>query len=200
MPDSRLPDRRSIRWRGYDYSSAGIYFVTICAFERREIFGSISSGVLVPSLESRIVSEQWFDLPNHHVGLELDAFVVMPNHVHGLLILNSPKSKAIEKSANGDGEVGAGLRPARRNSSVSAIIRAFKTFSASKMNSQRGTKGQPVWQRNYFERVVRDGKELQKVQAYIGENPARWEFDHENPEALKPERFELWDGNDGTIA
>jgi REP element-mobilizing transposase RayT len=193
MPDSTLPDRRSIRWCGYDYSSAGIYFVTTCAFERREIFGSISSGVLVPTVASRIVSEQWFDLPNHHVGLDLDAFVVMPNHVHGVLILNPPKSKAIEESASGDGEVGAGLRPARRNSSVSEIIRAFKTFSALKINSQRGTTGHSVWQRNCFERVVRDGKELQKIERYIAENPARWEFDHENPVAVKPERSEFWE-------
>jgi REP-associated tyrosine transposase len=194
MQDSQLPDRRSTRWRGYDYSSRGIYFVTICAFKRRAIFGSISSGALVPSLAGRIASEIWFDLPNHHVGLELDAFVVMPNHVHGILLLCSPKSAgAIQKAEGGDAVVGAGLRPARRGANLSEIIRAFKTFSALKINSVRGTKGQEVWQRSYFERVVRDGKEMEKVQRYIGENPMRWEFDRENPVAVKPEKLEIWE-------
>ena len=193
MRDSRLPDRQSIRWRGYDYSSAGIYFVTVCAFERRAIFGSISSGAVIPSLSGRIVSEHWFDLPNHYVGLQLDAFVVMPNHIHGILLLNSPKSNVIEKTASRDAVVGAGPRPARRPSRLPDIIGEFKRFSALKINSARGITGRPVWQRNYFERVVRDGKEMEKVQRYIGENPVRWEFDRENPEAAKPERLELWE-------
>jgi len=189
MQDSQLPDRRSIRWRGYDYSSRGIYFVTICAFERRAIFGSISSGVLVPSLAGRTASEVWFDLPNHHAGLNLDAFVVMPNHIHGILLLCSPATDVVEKTECKDAVVGAGLRPARRDANLSEIIRAFKTFSALKINSILGTKGQAVWQRNYFERVVRDGKEMEKVQRYIGENPMRWEFDRENPEAVAPEKM-----------
>jgi putative transposase len=193
MQDSQLPNRKSIRWRGYDYSSAGIYFVTICAFERRSIFGSISSGVINPSLIGRIVSEHWFDLPKHFVGLELDAFVVMPNHIHGILLLNSLKSSVIEKPASGDAVVGAGPRPARRRPKLPDIIGEFKRFSALKINSTRGITGQPVWQRNYFERVVRDGKEMEKVQRYIGENPMRWEFDRENPEAVKPERLEIWE-------
>jgi REP element-mobilizing transposase RayT len=193
MQNSQLPDRRSIRWRGYDYWSRGIYFVTICAFERRTIFGSISSGVLIPSQAGRIVSEHWFDLPSHHVGLELDAFVVMPNHIHGILILNSLKINSLANPSGGNTGVGAGLRPARRNSGVPGIIRAFKTFSALKINSVRGATGNPVWQRNYFERVVRDGKEMEKVQRYVLENPARWEFDRENPDVKKPEILHLWE-------
>ena len=157
------------------------------------IFGSISSGSLISSAAGRIVSECWFDLPNHHVGLELDAFVVMPNHIHGILLLCSPKTDVIQKTADREPVVGAGLRPARRNPSVPEIIRAVKTFSALEINSIRGTKGQPVWQRNYFERVVRDGKEMEKIQRYIFENPMRWEFDRENPEAAKPERLEIWE-------
>jgi hypothetical protein len=112
MLDSQLPDRRSIRWRGYDYSPAGIYFVTICTFERRLIFGSISLGGLVPSFAGRTVLEYWLDLPNHHAGLELDAFVVMPNHFHGILILNSPTANVRAKSGNGDGVVGGFCDPA----------------------------------------------------------------------------------------
>jgi putative transposase len=193
MPDSQLPDRRSIRWRGYDYSSAGIYFVTICAFERRAIFGSISSGIVAPSLFGRIVSEHWFDLSNHYAGLELGEFVLMPNHVHGILLLNSPKTSVNQKIVGADNVVGAGPRPARRRVGVPYIVGEFKRFSALKINSARGVTGQPVWQRNYFERVVRGGKEMKKVQRYILENPARWEFDHENPEVVKPERFELWE-------
>ena len=191
--ESRLRTRKEIRWRGYDYSSRGIYFVTICAFERRAIFGEISSDGFIPSALGRIVSEYWFDLRKHHIGLELDAFVVMPNHIHGILILNSLKTNVIEKSEGNDVAVGAGLRPARRNPSVSGIIRAFKTFSALKINSARGTTGRPVWQRNYFERVVRNGKEMENVQRYIFENPARWEFDRENPEAVEREKLELWE-------
>jgi REP element-mobilizing transposase RayT len=193
MHDSQLPVRRSIRWRGYDYSLRGIYFVTICAFDRRSIFGSISSGVLDRSVAGRIVSEVWFELPNHHAGLELDAFAVMPNHIHGIMLLCSPKTHVIQKTVGRDAAVGAGLRPARRDANLSEIIRAFKTFSALKINARRGTKGQAVWQRNYFERVVRDGKEMEKIQRYIAENPARWEFDRENPKAGAQKDLDVWD-------
>ena len=128
MKDSRLPNRRSIRWRGYDYSSRGIYFVTICAFERRTIFGSICSGALVPSLAGRIASEIWFDLPNRHVGLNLDAFVVMPNHVHGILLLCSPKPDSTRKTAGPETVVGAGLRPAPTTQTCRKLFGRSKHF------------------------------------------------------------------------
>jgi REP element-mobilizing transposase RayT len=110
----RHPPRFSLRIKDFDCSQSRAYFVTICAHERLPIFGEIRGGKLAASHSAILVSECWFELPYHYARLELGAFVVMPNHVHGLIALHDP--------------VGAGLRPARRSDSVSEIVRAFKSF------------------------------------------------------------------------
>jgi putative transposase len=151
--------------KGFDYGQNGMYFVTICAWNRETLFGQIVDGDMDLSTSGEIVQAVWADLPNHHIGLELDAFVIMPNHVHAILAL-----------------VGAGLRPALPNApTIPKIIGAFKTFSARRVNQARDVVGVPVWQRNYFERVIRSDRKLDDTRAYILENPLRWHLDEENP-------------------
>ena len=185
--DPERHHRRSIRLPGYDYTAPGAYFVTLCVQDGVCALGEIVEGQMMPSEESRIVEACWADLPNHYPHVRLDAFVVMPNHVHGIIVLV------------GEGTVGAGLKPAPTSPYPDAtkpvptapngpprhglpeIVRALKTFSARRINALRGSPGQPFWQRNYYEHVIRNERELRAIREYIVHNPLRWELDREHP-------------------
>lgn len=163
--------RRSIRLKGYDYKQPGAYFVTICAQDRECLFGDIVEGTLRLNDAGHMVQTTWDGLPTHYPGVGIDAFVVMPNHAHGIIVLNNDF-------------VGAGLKPARtpmKRHGLPEIVRAFKTFSSRHINQWRGTPGVPVWQRNYYEHVIRKESELDRVREYISANPARWDEDVNNP-------------------
>ena len=161
----------------YDYSQPGAYFITIRAADRRCIFGDIVDGEIRLNKNGSIVAEQWAGLPSHYLNTILDEFVIMPNHVHGIICLTnrSPTS------------VGAGFQPAsfshptKPRHGLPEIIRGFKTFSALGINRLQGTSGQPVWQRNYYEHVVRGEDDLDRIRRYNVENPLTWADDPENP-------------------
>ena len=163
--------RRSIRLRGYDYEQAGAYFTTICIHDRRSMFGEVEHEQMRLNPYGHIVTECWCDLVKHYPNVELDAFVVMPNHVHGIIVLTD------------DDNVGAGLKPAPTGRhGLPEIVRAFKTFSARRINQMRNTPGVPVWQRNYYEHVIRNEEDLEDIRQYIVGNPAQWPEDVENPD------------------
>ena len=120
----------------------------------------------------------WHDLVNHYPRVELDVFVVMPNHVHGIIVLTD-----VDRPT----DVGAGFKPAltparSRPYGLPEIVRAFKTFSSRRINEAKSTPGEPVWQRNYYERVIRDEAELDHARRYIVGNPTNWPRDAENPD------------------
>ena len=168
--------RRSIRLRGYDYSSPGAYFITICAHGHESLFGTVTDGRLILNGYGKIVRECWYDLPRHYPHVTIDAFVVMPNHVHGVIVL----------LAEAIGAVGAGLKPApttteRRRQALPEVVRGFKTFSARRINTLRDAAGTSVWQRNYYEHIVRDDKDLERIRIYIADNPRHWEEDECHP-------------------
>lgn len=125
--------RRSIRLKGYDYSAAGAYFITVCAHQRECLFGKVRENESHLNAFGRIVEQTWHDLPNHNPHIGLDAFVVMPNYIHGIIFIR-------EKEAT--------ETPATRRVGLPEIIRQLKTFSAKRINALRGTAGAPVWQRN----------------------------------------------------
>ncbi len=167
--DPAIHHRRSIRLRGYDYSQAGAYFITICTHNRECLFGAVGAGSK-PALSSikpaqspdsmvlneygEIVKDTWEDLINHVDGIELDAFGIMPNHVHGVIVF-----------------IGAGKH------TLSEIVRQLKTFSARRINRKRGSQGLPVWQRNYYEHIIRNEDDLARIREYIANNPANWQSD-----------------------
>ncbi len=165
--------RRSIRLPGFDYSQAGVCFVTICAFERRCLFGRMRDDAVDLSAIGRIVQACWLKLPQRFAHAELDAYVVMPNHLHGILLLQrTPRREA--------GHAEAFQKPVA--GSLPTIIRSFKAEVSVQVKQAGVQPSHPVWQRNYFERVLRNGKEYSAAARYILENPARWRFDHENAE------------------
>ena len=166
--NKEIHHRRTIRLKGYDYSQPGAYLVTICVWQRECLFGDVIDEEMVLSEYGRIVEECWYELPEHYPYLELDAFVIMPNHVHIVIMIT--------------GTVGAGLKPAlTKRHGIPEIIRALKTFSARSINIIRNTQGRPVWQRNYYEHVIRNKSELFKIRQYIQNNPLSWFLDEENP-------------------
>ncbi len=143
--------RRSIRLPEYDYREPGAYFITAVAHGRAALFGEIAGGETRLNEFGKIVEEAWTDLPKHYLGIQCDQFVVMPNHVHGIIVL-------------GEAIVGAGFKPApTRRHALPEIVRALKTFSARRINNLRHTPGAPVWQRNYYEHVIRNDGELLRV-------------------------------------
>jgi putative transposase len=154
-----LHHRRSIRLKGYDYSTAGAYFITICTHNREQLFGDIVDRTMVLNELGNITQLHWHKLARHHANLIVDRSVVMPNHLHGITILDS----SIEDSK-----------------SISEIIGSFKTFSAREINKIRKLKGVPVWQRNYYERIIRTETELDYVRQYIVNNPINWQTDINN--------------------
>jgi len=147
--------------------------VTIVTQNRECLFGDVVDGKMMLNEAGRIVVWTWNDLPNHVVDIELDAFVVMPNHVHGIIIIHNNR-------------VGAGSEPApKKRHALQEIIRQFKTFSGKRINQRRGTPGIPVWQRNYWEHIIRNGNDLNRIREYIDNNPLKLESDRENPNDIE---------------
>ncbi|MBI4281870.1 MAG: transposase [Chloroflexi bacterium] len=161
--------RKALRLPGYDYSQPGAYYVTVVTNQRQCLFGDVLCGEMRLNPCGQTVMECWDDLVHHYPCVRKDEFVVMPNHVHGILVLND--------------DVGAGFKPAPtdRRHGLPEIVRGFKTFSARRINVLRNNPGTPVWQRNYFEHVIRNEAELAGIREYIQNNPAQWETDAENP-------------------
>lgn len=173
--------RRSIRLRDYDYRSDGAYFVTLCTFQRECLFGEVVGEEMQLNEVGRIVQTAWFDLPNHYTKVMLDQSIIMPNHFHGVIILTDANNV-------GAGLVRTGLKPAPttpehygNRQGLSEIVRAFKTFSARRINQLRENAGYPVWQRNYYERIIRNETDLANIRCYIAGNPMKWDMDENNP-------------------
>jgi len=157
LPD-QSPRRHSLRLKGYDYSQAGAYFITVCTHGRALLFGHVLEADVRLNDIGAIVSQSWANLPNHYPDIELDSFIVMPNHVHGIVMLSD--------------------EPGRRHG-IPEIVRGFKTFSARSANEHRRITAS-VWQRGYYEHVIRDERSLNRIREYITNNPARWADDPDN--------------------
>jgi putative transposase len=166
--------RRSARLRHFDYSQAAAYFVTVVTYERTCLFGNILNGEVWLSDAGRLVQLVWYDLPKHYPRVKCDAFVIMPNHIHCIIILTDV---VVVRGGN----VEAGFKPAPTGHGLSEIVRAFKTFSARRINETRSMPGVSIWQRNYFEHVVRMKPRLSRIREYVVNNPLQWELDIENP-------------------
>ena len=154
--DPKFPQRRSIRMAGYDYGQTGWYFITVCTDARARLFGEIVDAAMQPNASGTVVNTCWLALAEKNSFIELDAYVLMPNHVHGILHLTQS------------------TKPLGR------IVGAFKTMSTARINSLRNTPGEPVWQRNFYEHVIRNEKSLSRIREYIHNNPIRWDSDPEN--------------------
>ncbi|MBL7994462.1 transposase [bacterium] len=172
--------RRSIRIKGYDYSRPGAYFITICTQHRNRVFGQIMDGNMVLNELGRIVEYTWNDLVNHIDHIKLDSFVVMPNHVHGIIVIINDIVGAVPVVGAGSESAPTKPAPTRKRYGLTEIVRQFKTFSSRRINQIRKIPGIPVWQRNYYEHIIRNDNAIHRIREYIAHNPRNWENDKQN--------------------
>jgi putative transposase len=175
--------RRSIRLQNYDYALAGAYFMTMVTQDRKCLFGEIVEGEMRLNELGRTAQNEWEKSAQIRKEVELDAFVVMPNHVHAVIMITDGTGRATGRSPLQTG-------PSRR--SLGALVGGFKSVVTRSINELRGSPGRPVWQRNFFEHVIRNEDSLNRIRQYILDNPTRWKFDRENPAAVKPEPEYTW--------
>jgi REP element-mobilizing transposase RayT len=159
-----LTSRRSIRLKTHNYQSPGPYFLTLCSFQRKCLFGSILSGTVHLNSTGLVIQEEWQRILEVRPEVVLDAFVIMPNHFHAIVILGQSAPSCLEST----------LVTARPPKSLGSLVAGFKSACTVRVNIAANTPGRPLWQKNYYERVIRSEDELQRVRKYIGENPARW--------------------------
>jgi putative transposase len=192
--DSKDHHRRSIRLRDYDYARPGGHFVTIVTQGRKCLFGEIVEAEMQLNDVGRMVEAVLNNFPKHYSRVECEAFVVMPNHVHAVIVLVGAGPRA-RPAPTGQPQ---GVAPTIKTSlSLPDVVHRFKTLTTKqyidgvKQYGWRHFVG-GLWQRNYFEHVIRDEASLNRIRQYILDNPARWEFDRENPDATKPEPEYQW--------
>jgi REP element-mobilizing transposase RayT len=185
-------NRRSIRLQGYDYSQAGAYFITVCTQNRECLFGDIVDGEMRLNEAGRTVADEWLKTAEIRVEIELDEWVVMPNHFHGILVIThdggetdcrgdrrvAPMNGTTISGEQGDRRV-APTGPQPR--SVGAVMAGFKSAATKRINELRQTPGTKLWQRNYWEHIIRNEPELKRIREYIHNNPAQWELDQLHP-------------------
>lgn len=159
---------KNIRLKNFDYSQPGAYFITVCSFQRQNVFGNINSAEMSLNQYGEIVKSAWSQLPQHFPLMVCDSFVAMPNHIHCIIVLN--------------GLMNAAQSTQTKTPELYNIVRCLKIFSTREINALRNTPGATVWQRNYYERVIRNEDELNRIRTYIISNPMLWMHDKENPD------------------
>ena len=170
-PTTNMPSgRTSPRIPNYDYATPGIYFVTVCATAGHLRFGSVNNGEIRLNETGKVVAQCWEDIPAHFKTVELGSYVVMPNHLHGLITLTDALDGSSQDSA----------RP-----SLNTVIGSFKSAATRRVNVIRNTPGAKLWQRTYYDHAIRTESGLERIREYIASNPARWELDDENPAKVR---------------
>lgn len=164
--------RRSIRLRDYNYTQTGAYFVTVCTYQRECLLGEIVDGEMQLNGYGNVTKTCWEWLSQQYLYVELDEWVVMPNHLHGILVINEDRGKGGSRTAP---TVLSKRKPLGR------LIGAFKTISNKQINEFCGRKGESVWQRNYYEHIIRNEEELNRIREYIITNALKWAEDENNP-------------------
>ncbi|MDD4294154.1 MAG: transposase [Candidatus Omnitrophica bacterium] len=160
--------RKDLRLKNFDYSNNGYYSITICTKNRQNIFGEIINRGMVLNDMGDIVRNTWMDLPNHHANIQLDEFVVMPNHVHGIIIINNS----------------VGNRPAcsfiecQKTNNLSIMIGSFKSTVSRKINKLN--KSEFKWQKSFYDQIIRTDESLDNIRKYIVDNPFNWDVDKNN--------------------
>jgi len=179
--DGLHPGRRSIRLQHHDYAAPASYFVTICTDGKRCLFGRVLQGSVELTELGRIARENWVAMPSHFANVNLHAFVLMPNYVHGIIEIGCRVGAQHAAPLQARNLASGGHRVVEKGS-LAAIVRSYKAAVTLRARRELGWK-EEVWQRNYFERFLRSGQEFADGARYIGENPMKWEWDEENAEA-----------------
>jgi putative transposase len=171
---------RPPRLANYDYSAPGVYFLTLCSWGRLSVFGKCESGAVELGEWGRVLEEEWLRTPRLRPYVRLDAYVIMPDHLHGIVIwdrdpfdpVGPQRVAGLRRAASM--QCPYSLRLLRRPRSVGSFVARFKAICTKRINELRGKPEPPVWQRNYYEHVIRNRKDLERIRRYVLENPYRW--------------------------
>ncbi len=191
-----------MRLPGHDYALAGAYFVTLCVQNSECLFGRIEDDEMVLNEMGTIAAEAWEWLAGRYDHVDMDTYVVMPNHLHGIIVLSEPgrggsRTPPTITHPNNQPHGKNATKPIKRNP-LGRLIGAFKTVSTKRINRLRQKPGARIWQRNYYEHVIRNPQSLQRIREYIQTNPLRWALDRENPVTVsappttEPGKAEPW--------
>ena len=199
----------------------GAYFVTVCTHGRAHLFGDVVNGQMVLNDAGVIVAEEWMKSAQIRRELLLDEWIIMPNHFHAVVFIIPTGNDAHDDNGRGDRPVaptpvvprpamnmvyerprdGRGDRPVAptpvtptgpHRKSIASLMAGFKCSVTIRINISRDAAGEPVWQRNYYEYIIRSERSLNHIRQYISENPGRWAVDRDNPDAVTPEMKDIW--------
>ncbi len=180
--------QKQYRYKGYDYSQDGFYFVTICCKNREMFFGDVKNKIIQLSEIGKIAEKFWLEIPDHFSFIKLDKFIIMPNHVHGIIEIdncrNAPRRVPVNNAPvemNAPRRVPTGIQPLVKNS-LSSIINYFK--GNTKRFCNKNNLEYVAWQPRFHDRIIRNNDELNRIRQYIIDNPLKWELDRNNPDDL----------------
>lgn len=165
--------RNSVRIKGYDYSQAGAYFVTICAHNKECLFGEINDGVIILNDVGKIVKFERLKNQELRHNVKSEEYVIMPNHIHGIIIIED------EELSRSEGQPEIFGKPVKN--SLPTIIRSFKSAATRQFNLMTHNPGKRLWQRNYYEHIIRDENDCRRIREYIDSNTVKWELDSLHP-------------------
>ena len=197
MPSSSgLANRKTTRYKGYDYTAPGAYFVTICTYKGKSILGAVENQIMVPSILGELALACWREIPEHHPHAKLDVETLMPNHFHGILWLHADPAQGIPvmRQDDAEGEPPVHTPVVRRfgesiTGSLSTIIGQFKAaVTREARKNEIWPRSARLWHGRMWDRIVRNEAELQRFRDYILTNPARWEADKLHLDA-QPNKF-----------
>lgn len=219
-PDRRR--RRSLRLKGYDYTQAGAYFVTIIVQERLPLFGVVADGKMRLNAVGEMVQRMWGEMPNRFPSIVMDTFITMPNHIHGIItivgaplvaahhpnampspnnaktpsnaatnIITKPRTTTIPETAVSEDRTTTRVAPT--GVQLGAVVGAFKSLTTLEYMQGVRAMNWPrfhgrLWQRNFYEHIVRTDESMERIRQYILDNPAQWAFDRENPMSVSPKQ------------
>jgi putative transposase len=189
--DPDIYDRRSIRLKEYDYSQPGAYFITVCVKDKTCLFGDIVDNEMRLNDAGNMVKKWWFQTAEKYKDIELDEFVIMPNHFHGIIVINNDYHNNCRGAVSAPIVVssipikpGGETPPLQKTESpkrtLGNIVAYFKYQSAKQINQISNMPGCLLWQRNYYEHIIRSENEMDRIRQYIAENPFKWAEDEEN--------------------
>lgn len=175
--DPQLHHHRSGRAPGYDYGLPGWYFLTICTYNHASFLGEIVEGEMQVNALGRIIEDEWQRTPKIRSDITLDAYIIMPNHIHGIVVITVDEGRRYSENY-----VPQYVSPSR---SVGAIVRGLEAASSRRINALEHAEGRQVWQRNYYDHIIRNEADLERIRSYIETNPGNWSLDREHPDRFQ---------------
>jgi len=183
---NEFPHRKPTRYKDYDYSLPGYYFITICSHEMKHLFGCVNNCKMIPNDSGAIINNCWNEIPNHFKDVESDYYQLMPNHFHGIVIINSPIENAgdglpiFKDNSQFVGNANFAFPTDRTKMILSKVVQQFKRQVTIEIKTKNKL-NEPVWQKSFYDHVIRNEKELYEIRKYIEQNPLKWDFEKNVP-------------------